>query len=148
MGRHANRLDKFALPPYAHIVNEREEDWREAAKALFPEGIQVAVDTVGSVPAIEAGQPLMKRYGHLVSAGFYGNRDLLPLQPPRYGELDIHLVSGWSPERMDQTLHLIAAGHLQTLPLITHRFPAARAAAAWALIESKREPMLGVILDW
>ena len=40
------------------------------------------------------------------------------------------------------------AGHLQTLPLITHRFPVAQAADAWALIESKREPVLGVILDW
>ena len=49
---------------------------------------------------------------------------------------------------MDQTLHLIAAGHLETKPLITHRFPVAKAAEAWALIESKSEPVLGVILEW
>ena len=49
---------------------------------------------------------------------------------------------------MDQTLHLITAGYLQTLPLITHSFPVAEAAKAWALIESKSEPVLGVILEW
>lgn len=148
VGRHNDRLQHFARPPYAHIVNEREADWREQAKALFPKGAQVAVDTVGSIDALAAVQPLMRRYGHLVSAGFYGTEDALPLQPPRYGELTIHLVSGWSPERMDQTLQLIAAGQLETLPLITHRFPVAQAADAWALIESKSEPVLGVILEW
>jgi threonine dehydrogenase-like Zn-dependent dehydrogenase len=51
-------------------------------------------------------------------------------------------------ERMDQTLALVRAGHLQTLPLITHHYPVAQAAEAWALIREKREPVLGVILDW
>ncbi len=148
VGRHNDRLKHFDRPPYAHIVNEHEEDWREKAKTLFPQGAKIAIDTVGSIAALEAVQTLMCRYGHLVSAGFYGTQDALPLQPPRYGEHAIHLVSGWSPERMDQTLHLIAAGYLQTLPLITHRFPVAEAAKAWALIESKSEPVLGVILEW
>jgi len=31
---------------------------------------------------------------------------------------------------------------------LTHRFPVERAAEAWALIESKREAVLGVVLDW
>ncbi|MBT5830988.1 MAG: hypothetical protein HOH77_12445, partial [Candidatus Latescibacteria bacterium] len=86
--------------------------------------------------------------GHLVSAGFYGTKDALPLQPPRYKELSIDLVSGWWPDRMANTLDLIAQGHLDTLSLITHHFPVSQAADAWALIESKSEPVLGVILDW
>ena len=54
-----------------------------------------------------------------------------------------------SPEsRAFATLTLIAAGHLQTLPLITHHFPVAQAADAWRLIAQKTEPVLGVILDW
>ena len=104
-----------------------------------------AVDTVGSIEVIEQFQQVVRRYGHIVSAGFYGTQDAMALQPLRYGEYSVDLVSGWQPRRMDETLHLIAAGQLQTLPLITHRFPAAQAADAWALIESKREPILGVI---
>lgn len=49
---------------------------------------------------------------------------------------------------MDRTHHLIATGQLQTLPLITRHFPVDRAAEAWNLIQTKAEPVLGVILDW
>jgi threonine dehydrogenase-like Zn-dependent dehydrogenase len=49
---------------------------------------------------------------------------------------------------MVDTIRLIAGGHLDTLSLITHRFPAKEAAQAWDLIESKREHVLGVILEW
>jgi threonine dehydrogenase-like Zn-dependent dehydrogenase len=110
--------------------------------------LQVAVDTVGRINLLESVQPFMRRFGHLVSAGFYGAADRLALHSPRYGELTIDLVSGWRRNRMDGTLRLIAGGYLETLPLITHHFPVAQAAEAWKLIESKAEPVLGVILDW
>jgi 3-hydroxyethyl bacteriochlorophyllide a dehydrogenase len=45
-------------------------------------------------------------------------------------------------------MELLAEGHMQTLPLITHHFPVDQAADAWRLIESKSEPVMGVILDW
>ncbi len=148
IGRHAQRLQRFGAGPDRHLINEREADWTAIVRQLFPAGVQVAVDTVGSVPAVEQVMPLMKRYGHIISAGFYGTDDRIALQPLRNRELSVDLVSGWSKERMDATLQLIAAGHLQTMPLITHRFPVAQAAAAWRLIEEKTEPVLGVILDW
>lgn len=62
--------------------------------------------------------------------------------------MSIHLVSGIAPDRLTCTLDLVAAGHLQTLPLITHRFPVREAGAAWQLIGSKSESVLGVVLDW
>lgn len=148
VGRHDYRLDYFVDRPYRHGINEKQTDWVEAVKAQFPDGVQVAVDTVGSIAIMEAAQKVLKRCGHLVSAGFYGTADALQLQPPRYGELAIDLVSGWTKPRMDETLRLIAGGNLETLPLITHHFPVKEAAKAWKLIEEKTEPVLGVILDW
>jgi len=148
VGRHPDRLIKFKSGSLHHIVNAREQDWTQAVRDLFPAGPAVAVDTVGSIPVVEELVPLMRRYGHIVSAGFYGHEDLLALQSLRLGELSVDLVSGWLKERMDQTLALVAAGHLKTLPLITHHFPARRAAEAWGLIETKNEPVLGVVLDW
>ncbi|MCB1122479.1 MAG: zinc-binding dehydrogenase, partial [Verrucomicrobiae bacterium] len=114
----------------------------------FPDGVQVGVDTVGSIGVMQQLEQTMRRFGHLVSAGFYGANDCLALQPPRYKELSIDLVSGATPERLETTMQLVAEGVLVTLPLITHRFPVADAAKAWELIESKREPVLGVILEW
>jgi len=152
VGRHADRLRRFAGEPGSRhgctAIDATGTDWLEETRGLFPEGIGLFVDTVGSIADVERVQPAMVRYGHIVSAGFYGTRDQLPLQPPRSGELSIHLVSGIAPDRLTCTLDLVAAGHLQTLPLITHHFPVEEAAAAWQLIESKSEPVLGVVLDW
>jgi bacteriochlorophyllide a dehydrogenase len=148
VGRHDDRLSRFAPGPLGRTVNERDGDWVPVAHELFPQGAAVVVDTVGSVPAIEQALATLRRFSHLVSAGFYGVQDLIALQPLRAYELALDLVSGWSTERMDQTLELIAGGHLQTLPLITHHFPVRQAAAAWELINSKQEQALGVILDW
>jgi threonine dehydrogenase-like Zn-dependent dehydrogenase len=148
VGRHDYRLRLFADRPFRHTVNTGTTDWREYLQAHFTDKVQVAVDTVGRIDILEAVQPYMRRFGHLVSAGFYGPAELLALQPPRYGELSIDLISGWRHDRMDETLRMIAGRYLETLPLITHHFPVAQAADAWRLIESKTEPVLGVILDW
>ncbi len=148
VGRHAERLTLFGEGPLRCGVNEREQDWVQVVRERFPTGVQVAVDTVGSTAVIEQLMGVMKRYGHIVSAGFYGTADQVALQPLRNRELSLDLVSGWSQPRMDATLNLIAAGHLQTLPLITHHFPVAQAADAWRLIAQKSELVLGVILNW
>jgi 2-desacetyl-2-hydroxyethyl bacteriochlorophyllide A dehydrogenase len=148
LGHHPDRLRRLAPGPMRHTVNTTEPGWMEAAQGLLPAGAQVVVDTVGSIEALEALLPLLNRYGHVISAGFYGTDDRLALQPLRYGERSVDLVSGWQMERMNATRELIAAGYLETLPLITHHFAANRAADAWKLIREKSEPVLGVILDW
>ncbi|MBK1876019.1 zinc-binding dehydrogenase [Pelagicoccus mobilis] len=145
VGRHQDRLARFSK---GQTLLENDGDWVELVKERFPEGVQVGVDTVGSLKAMEQLDSTMRRFGHLVSAGFYGANDRLALQPYRYKELSIDLVSGETPERLAATMELISNGTLETLPLITHRFPVEKAAEAWRLIESKSEPVLGVILDW
>ncbi|MEM1269009.1 MAG: zinc-binding dehydrogenase [Bacteroidota bacterium] len=147
VGRHPDRLRRFASPPYRHTVDARQTDWAGWVTERFGTA-NVVVDTVGSIDVMETAQGVLQRFGHLVSAGFYGSADRLRLQPPRYGELHLHLVSGWWPDRMEHTLRLIAGGHLDTLSLLTHRFPVAQAAQAWALIEDPARPALGVVLDW
>ncbi len=148
VGKHDDRLAKFAGGPLRRTLNANQCDWVQEAQKIFPNGAQISVDTVGSVKVIDKLFTVMKRGGHLVSAGFYGTEDRVALQPLRYRELALELVSGWVKERMDHTIAMIAAGNLDTLSLITHHFPVAQAAEAWRLIETKRKPVLGVILDW
>lgn len=145
VGRHDDRLAAFTG---GHTINACRLDWAEVVRERFPQGITVGVDTVGSLKVMGGLRAVAHRFGHLVSAGFYGTDDQLALQPPRYKELSIHLVSGWTRERLEATRAAIADRQLEMLPLITHHFPVEQAADAWALIESKREPVLGVILDW
>ena len=148
VGKHQDRLAKFSNGPLRQTLNTQKCDWVHEVQEIFPQGVQISVDTVGSVKVIDALFAVMKRGGHLVSVGFYGTADRVALQPLRYRELALELVSGWVKERMDDTIAMIAASNLDTLSLITHHFPVAQAPAAWQLIESKREPVLGVILDW
>lgn len=145
VGRHSDRLAYFKQ---GEALLEAGGSWRDVVRERFPDGIQVGVDTVGSIPIMNDLQQLMKRYGHLVSAGFYGPNDAFELQPPRYREISIDLISGATQDRLEQTMELINRGVLDTLSLITHHFPVEQAADAWDLIESKRETVLGVVLDW
>ena len=148
LGRHPDRLAKFPDRPTHYRFNETQDDWPTQVRRLCPEGLRVLVDTAGSLAHLQRALPLMARGGQIVSAGFHGADDLLSLQALRQREISLHSVSGWTRGRMDQTRRLIAAGQLQTLPLITHRFPVQEAAAAWRLIQTPSEPVLGVILDW
>ena len=148
LGRHEDRLRHFPEHDMHLRGNEWDGDWQKTLVGFLPDGVDILVDTVGSIEHIQAVLPRMNRDGRIVSAGFHGTDDLLSLQDLRNGELSLHSVSGWTRLRMDRTRHLISTGQLQTLPLITHHFPVDRAAEAWNLIQTKAEPVLGVILDW
>jgi 2-desacetyl-2-hydroxyethyl bacteriochlorophyllide A dehydrogenase len=148
LGHHGHRMARFGPGPLRYTLDTHQSGWLEVLDGLLPDGAEVLVDTVGSIASVEALLPSLCRYGHVVSAGFYGTQDRLALQPLRLGERSVDMVSGWSRRRMDETRALIAAGHLQTLPLITHHVAAHEAAQAWDLIRSKDDHVLGVILDW
>ena len=146
VGHHTARMERFHA---GATLQAKGTEWAATAAAGHPSGaIRVVVDTVGSVAAVAAALPHMARDGGIVSAGFYGAEDRIGLQSLRFGEQTLYAVSGWTRPRMDRTLELIAAGSITTTPLITHRFPVAAAAAAWELINSRAEGVLGVVLDW
>ena len=147
-GRHPNRLDRFKAGFGRTTVDATRSDLSAYLTEHVPSGARVLIDTIGSIPTIDELSHHIIRFGHIVSAGFYGTEDLLPLQSYRDTELSIDLVSGWTSRRIDLTLELVAQGHLDTLGLITHRFPVNKAATAWEYIREKREDALGVILEW
>lgn len=143
-GRHEERL--ALLPPEAEAVHTG----RETVAARLPAGraIDLLVDTVGDMAAVEALLPLLRRESHWVSAGFLGDRGRVDIQRLREQEITLHTPSGWTGPRMEATIRGIAEGWLKTLPLVTHRFPADQAKRAWELIAGRREPYLGIVLDW
>jgi 2-desacetyl-2-hydroxyethyl bacteriochlorophyllide A dehydrogenase len=148
LGKHDARLALYAKRPGDRTVNINAEDPVAAARAWAPEGVQAVIDTVGSVPSIEALIGVLRRCGHIVSAGFHGPRGLIDIQRLRDRELTLYAPAGWTKERIDATLELVASGALKTTHLITHRLPVDRAAEAFELILSRREHVLGVVLDW
>ncbi|MDQ3815274.1 MAG: zinc-binding dehydrogenase [Armatimonadota bacterium] len=148
VGRHDERLSRFTTKSGDRLVHAQREDALIAAREWAPQGVQAVADTAGSIASIEALYPVLRRGGHIVSAGFYGPHGAIDIQRMRNLELALHAPAGWTTERMDATLELLASGVLQTEHLITHRFAAAEASDAFELILSRREPFLGVVLDW
>jgi len=148
LGRHPDRLAKFATEAGDKLVNARQTDIVGAVRAWAPEGVRVLADTVGSIATIDMLMPFLRHESHISSAGFYGPNGKIDIQDLRQRETTLHAPSGWTQERMDATLDLVTQGVLRTLPLITHHFPAARAGDAFDLILARSEPVLGVILDW
>lgn len=150
IGRHADRLARFEK--FGRTIKSGSDNGVAAVRALGLGEVQILVETAGSMSALNDYLPLMARNAHMVIAGFYPKAsevDLLQaLQKFRNSELAFDLVSGATQPRLDETMRWIAEGRLDTLGCITHRFPVEQAAEAWALIESKREPVLGVVLDW
>ncbi|TDE10602.1 zinc-dependent alcohol dehydrogenase [Jiangella asiatica] len=149
LGRHSDRLARFDTAGGLHmVVDTGTQSPRAVIEKRFPDGIDVVVDTVGTIEALEELVPYLRRFGHIVSAGFYGVRDRLALQPLRDQEIGVDVVAGLEHRRMDATLRLVATGQLKTVPLITHHFPVDHAPEAWRMIMTHSEPYLGVVLDW
>lgn len=148
VGKHNERLDLFEPGPEDRVVNLTQDDVISVSRSWAPEGVQVLADTVGSVETVEALYPVMRRFSHIVSAGFCSHDGRIDIQKMRDRDMTLHAPAGWTQGRMDTTLGLIAQGSLQTKHLITHHFPAAQAAAAFDLILQRRTPVLGVVLDW
>ncbi|MBO7745851.1 zinc-binding dehydrogenase [Paenibacillus sp. MWE-103] len=146
LGRRPGRLRLAEEGGYAAALNGRLLD--PAAELARAGGIAVVVDTVGSLETFRRLQPLLRRDGHLVSAGFLGEDGAIDIQTLRAQEITLHTPSGWTQPRMDATIRGIAEGWLRTLPLVTHRFPARDAVRAWELIAAPGSPCLGVVLDW
>jgi predicted dehydrogenase len=71
---------------------------------------------------------------------------------PLYEEKGIDYPSGfvrWTAQRnMQAVLGLMSQGKLPVERLTSHRFPVDRAAEAYDLITTRREPFLGIILDY
>lgn len=144
LGRHYERMR--LLPAGISSFNLKEnsvEDWLGDRS-----DIAVVVDSVGAMDTFWKLKPAMKLNSHLVSAGFLGSSGMVDIQELRAQEITLHCPSGWTKDRMDDTLAAIHEGWLQTLPLITHQFPAHQAQEAWQLIMDKKESFLGIVLDW
>jgi len=150
IGHREDRLARFRK--FGATVKGGGDFGLAAVRALEDGPIQTLIETIGQVDVLDTYRPMMARGGQVVIAGFYRPSGAVNLQTSlqafRNHELSFHLVSGATRERLEMTMSWLKAGKLDALGLLTHRFPVEKAAEAWALIDDKRESVLGVVLDW
>lgn len=141
-------------------------DWSRGrgADAVLLTAASKASDVVQRAPALCRDRAAVVVVGdvglHLDRGPFYAKELSLRFArsygPGRYEksyeEWGVDLPPGfvrWTEGRnLEAVLDLIAAGRLRVDDLVTHRFPVTEAAAAYALVESRREPYLGIQLTY
>lgn len=115
---------------------------------------EIARDRARVVAIGAVGQDIPRRLYFEKELSFVNSRSYGPGRyDPSYEEHGNDYPIGqvrWTEGRnLESVLDLMAAGSLQTQPLITHRFPIERAPQAYELITGKsRQPFLGVVLTY
>jgi len=142
-------------------------DVEELTRGLGADAVVITASTESDGPVLLASNAVRKK-GRIVALGAVGlHLDRRPLYS-REAELVVSCSYGpgrydanyedrghdypapyvrWTEQRnLQAILDLMAAKRLDVEPLITHRFDVADAERAYDLIESRREPFLGVLL--
>ncbi len=144
-------------------------DVLEATRGLGADAVVVAAATPSDGPVTVAANAARKK-GRVVIVGAVGLS--LPRDPYYKKEIELVVSCSYGPGRYDPSyedgghdypaayvrwteqrnmqaiLDLMATGRLDVSPLVSHRFAVDRALEAYDLIESGREPFLGVVLEY
>jgi threonine dehydrogenase-like Zn-dependent dehydrogenase len=125
----------------------------EVKRLTDGKGADVVVDCVGGPPGVQSfqhAQDMVKPFGTIHLIGLYHGQPL----PLDSGKIQRRKLIGgyYLPEPLGplsvRAAGLIAAGQIRVDPMITHRFPAEQAPAAFALLDQHPEQAFGVLLEW
>ena len=150
------------------LVGHRAERIALAAQHSADSAVADGDDLVGRIRAITGtthvtavldtvqGEAVQKKYldllehgcGQIVYCGFSPPSTWANMAWLQQRELTTHFISGWARHRMEATLRLMAEGKMRLAPLVTHRVPFTQAVQMYRMILEKKEPFLGIVIDW
>jgi 2-desacetyl-2-hydroxyethyl bacteriochlorophyllide A dehydrogenase len=138
-------------------------DMARAIKTATPErGADVAIELSGNAAALHEAVRSVRMAATVVAGGFYQGGAALLRLGEEWHHNRITMVSSmgvwdcphrdypaWDRARIHATAtHYLATGQIRTDGLISHRFPFARAADAYALIEQRPDEVVKVVLTY
>jgi len=104
-------------------------------------------DVSGDSQIIDQAVAVAAKGAEITLAGFYTQRPSFSFPPAFMREIRIRIAAEWSAEDLDAVRGLVASGRLDLSGLITHRFPAADANAAYETAFGDTA-CLKMIIDW
>ena len=124
-------------------------------------GADVAVDLSGAYPALHEATRLVGADGRVVAAGFYQgeaaglrlgeefHHNRVEVVASQIGAVASRKRARWDVARLQETVvDLVAAGRVDVVALVSHRFDVEDAAAAYALLDTRAAQALQVVLDF
>ena len=106
-------------------------------------GADVVIEAAGSSDTFRMAWEFARPNATVTIVAMYDSAQILPL-PEMYGKNLTFRTGGVDGCDCDEILKLIAEGRINTLPLITHRFPLDRIAEAYDLFESRKDGVIKV----
>ncbi len=114
--------------------------------AAYPDGVDVVVDTGSKVAIWDTCMRMVRREGTINLQGYYPGSFVIDSYAAH-----VHRVTAVCPSGYDAPETIAAAlgsGDFAVKPLITHRFPASAAAAAYELVIRRPWEIVGGVIDW
>ena len=132
------------------VINAKEKDAVAEIMALTNnEGVDVAVEAVGTQATFEACTRAVRRGGTVSSIGVYGLMPSVSMPTLAVSFLHRQIVTTLCPsgrDRMEHLLGLLQNGTVDLTPLITHRMKLSEAPKAYDLFRSKTEGVLKIAM--
>ena len=132
------------------VINPTEKDPVAEIMALTNnEGVDIAVEAVGTQATFEAATRVVRRGGTVSSIGVYGLTPQISMPTLSQSFLHRHIVTTLCPpgrDRLEHLMGLLQNGDVDLSPLFTHRMKLADAAKAYDLFRSKAEGVLKIAI--
>lgn len=132
------------------VINAKEKDAVAEIMALTNnEGVDVAVEAVGTQPTFEACTRVVRRGGTVSSIGVYGLTPQLSMPTISASFLHRRIVTTLCPSGHDRLQHLLSLlqnGDIDLSPLFTHRMKLADTPKAYDLFRAKTDGVLKIAI--
>ncbi|QDC23434.1 zinc-binding alcohol dehydrogenase [Georgenia yuyongxinii] len=155
------RRREMAVRMGAHHVLQPGPDLpRQVRELTGGAGVDSAVEISGSYAGLQAATRTVGLDGVVVAAGFYQGQDealrlgeefhhnRVQIVASQIGSVPSVLRSRWDVPRLQRTVvELLLRGEPDVVSMVTHRYPLARAAEAYAMLDGGGADALQVILE-
>ena len=109
-------------------------------------GADAVIEAAGGETSFELAWRLARPNAVVALVAMYEREQVLPL-PAMYGKNLIFKTGGVDGCDCAEILRLIEQGRIDTVPLITHRFPLSRIDEAYRLFENRQDGVIKVAIE-
>ena len=142
-----SRLELAARMGATDIINAREGDPVARVRKLTAGGVDVALETAGTVPTVQQACAMVRMGGVVTLIGMPGELEFtMPVLDIICREYDVRGVFRYC-NCYPPALALLGAGRVDVKSLITHRFPLDQAKAAIDFAKDRKDVAVKVMVE-
>jgi L-iditol 2-dehydrogenase len=132
-----------------HVVDVGSTDAEAKTRRLAGDGLDVVVETAGSVDALELSTRITREGGRIATLGIAGHGRELTLPADRIAlrDLTVYGSVGYTATTWARMVDLVRKRVVELDPIVTHRFPLERFEEAFALMDDRRGVVAKIVLE-